>query len=496
MINRSKAALILAVSVLIPAAHAAFLPGTVPTIAGGASVNPGNATGSPAGTLLASSVVPFSFTTTAGTTSGMLCAAVFRNPSGTLDFYYQVSNAATSASDISRETDTSFTGFATQTGFRLDGSLVGCQNGGVPPISADRDASGSVVGFSFTPPNSAKITPGTTSTVLVISTDATNFAPGNASLQDGGNQTVAAFQPALPPPTTIQICKVAGSGVAIGTNFTFSLAGNAITIPAGAGPGGNCNAPLAVPPGQAVVTESPVAGTSISSITTVPSAALVSGNLGTGTATVTVAAGTQTTVIFVNGAPPPPPPPTVGMCTPAAPIFVAGASAEAFQVRYFTNLAIGDSFIDITNTGASSTTAFPTQNGNLNVNVYTFSPDEQLISCCCCPVTPDGLISLSVRNDLISNTLTPGVPTSVVTKLVATDSTGALAPGLAAYGTTLHAAPAPGVFGATETRFTRATLSAAELARITQLCAFIQTNGSGFGVCKSCRFGGLGASHF
>ncbi|MDQ6705006.1 MAG: hypothetical protein M3Z85_03455, partial [Acidobacteriota bacterium] len=132
----------------------------------------------------------------------------------------------------------------------------------------------------------------------------------------------------------------------------------------------------------------------------------------------------------------------------------------------------------------------------LNVNVYTFSPDEQLISCCCCPVTPDGLASLSVRNDLINNTLTPGVPTSVVTKLVATNSAGALVPGLAAYGATLHAAPATGVFGMTETKFTPATLSQAELTRLTSLCAFIQTNGSGFGICNSCRLGGLGAAHF
>ena len=89
-----------------------------------------------------------------------------------------------------------------------------------------------------------------------------------------------------------------------------------------------------------------------------------------------------------------------------------------FQVRYASNLAVGDSVVNITNTGASSTVAFPTQNGNICANVYVFSPDEQLISCCTCLVTPDGLISLSARNDLISNTLTPGVPTSITVKLV------------------------------------------------------------------------------
>ncbi len=184
-------------------------------------------------------------------------------------------------------------------------------------------------------------------------------------------------------------------------------------------------------------------------------------------------------------------------------------SNDVFQVRYVSNLTIGDSVIDFTNTGASSTVALPIQNGNLCVNAYVFSPDEQLISCCSCAVTPNGLQSLSARNDLISNTLTPGVPTSVVVKLLAssqatcnastvTPATLALAPGLAAWGTTIHAAPVTagtpaGTFGITETPFTRSTLSAAELTRLTTLCSFNQVNGSGFGICKSCRLGGLGA---
>ncbi len=197
----------------------------------------------------------------------------------------------------------------------------------------------------------------------------------------------------------------------------------------------------------------------------------------------------------------------------SVPMFAVQAAAgdSPFQVRYASNLPVGDSVINVTNTGASSSVAFPTQNGNICVNVYTFSPDEQLISCCSCPVTPDGLVSLSARNDLISNTLTPGVPTSIVTKLLASSGTPAcnastvgqgnnvLVTGMAAWGTTIHELPVtPGspatTYGVTETAFANATLSVAELTRITQLCGFIQTNGSGFGICKSCRFGGLAAT--
>jgi hypothetical protein len=159
------------------------------------------------------------------------------------------------------------------------------------------------------------------------------------------------------------------------------------------------------------------------------------------------------------------------------------------QVRYAANLAAGDSFVNITNTGATG--------ANICVNVYAFSPDEQLISCCSCVVTPNGLVSLSARNDLIANTLTPAVPGSIVVKLLATAGgacnaavPGALVAGMAAWGTTIHANN--GGYATTETAFTPATPGAADVARISALCGFIQSNGSGYGICRSCRTGALG----
>jgi len=188
-----------------------------------------------------------------------------------------------------------------------------------------------------------------------------------------------------------------------------------------------------------------------------------------------------------------------------------------YQVRYASNLNLGDSVVNITNTGArgagiqSGTSASIT--GAICVNVYAFSPDEQMISCCSCPVTPNGLVSLSAQQDLISNTLTPAVPTSIVIKLLASvpvggscsgsaAAPGALTSGLAAWGTTVHQGPAG--LEITETAFRPASLSrspqpessfvlSGELDRLTQLCTFILANGSGFGVCRSCRLGGLGA---
>jgi hypothetical protein len=190
------------------------------------------------------------------------------------------------------------------------------------------------------------------------------------------------------------------------------------------------------------------------------------------------------------------------LAVPMAIMFSVAAFAQTnpvsadspFQVKYAANLNIGDSVFNISNSGASG--------GNICVSVYTFSPDEQEISCCCCTVTPNALVSLSAKTDLISNTLTPAVPNSIVVKLVATAGgacnasvQGTATSGLLAWGTTLHALPTtPVSYGLTETAFTPATLGTAEYTRITALCGFIQANGSGFGICRSCRLGGQGAA--
>jgi len=177
-----------------------------------------------------------------------------------------------------------------------------------------------------------------------------------------------------------------------------------------------------------------------------------------------------------------------------------GQPSDAFQVRYAANLNIGDSVVNLSNAGTQTTATGSLT--NICANVYTFSPDEQLISCCSCTVTPNALVSLSAKADLISNTLTPAVPNSIVIKLAATYATPCnasnvpvanLAAGMRAWGTTLHATPTAGEYAVTETEFSHAGLSAAELARITSLCGFIQSNGSGFGICRSCRLGGQGA---
>lgn len=188
---------------------------------------------------------------------------------------------------------------------------------------------------------------------------------------------------------------------------------------------------------------------------------------------------------------------------------------EAFQIKYAANLTLGDSAVNITNPGTNGASlngpGFGGAAGNICVNVYAFSPDEQLVACCSCLVTPNGLGSLSVTNDLIVSTLTGIRPNSIVIKLVNTapgnaftgvacnnssalagSATFPLATGLTAFGTTIHN---NGVAAqVTETPFLQATLSQTELDSITNRCANIIGNGSGFGICRSCRLGGLNAT--
>jgi hypothetical protein len=167
----------------------------------------------------------------------------------------------------------------------------------------------------------------------------------------------------------------------------------------------------------------------------------------------------------------------------------------SFLIAYAANLNAGDSVVNITNTGASST--------NICVNVFTFGPDEQVVSDTPITVSPNGLLSCSVR-DLVSNPLFPEVLTSAVIKLVATqpcstpaggttcDSCplrGNLATGMAAWRTTLHAAPS-GTFAVTETPFSRATLSDGELGLLEFFRNFIRAQGSGSGISPACRAGG------
>jgi hypothetical protein len=168
---------------------------------------------------------------------------------------------------------------------------------------------------------------------------------------------------------------------------------------------------------------------------------------------------------------------------------------DALQIGYAANLQAGDSFVDLTSTGAVGGND---PAGDICANLYVFAADQQMIACCSCPLTPNHLTGVSVRKDLIGNLLTPGSPTAVSIAVTAAISSPCnagqavnYAPGLRAWGITLHAKPGGGYTDA-EVPFQVASPSLSELSKLTALCGYIQANGSGFGICDSCTGGGGG----
>jgi hypothetical protein len=183
--------------------------------------------------------------------------------------------------------------------------------------------------------------------------------------------------------------------------------------------------------------------------------------------------------------------------------FSAMAFAQAdtsFQVRYATNLTFSDSLVDVTNTGAASTTAGPPQDGNICVNVYGLT-GATLIHCCSCLVKPDALASLSVQKDLLANNNFP--PDSMVIKLISTsngatttssncnahlvgtDAAHTTTTGMAAWGTVSQPlSPNTQASNATETPFTPSTLSDSERLSLNAKCTVPLGAGS---ICNSCK---------
>jgi hypothetical protein len=200
-----------------PAKAVLLPPGTPP-------VTPDNLTLLPHDLTLdvqASAFINPTFSTTLGTTHGIIASEVFRNPTtGFLDFVYQISNDATSLDALFRGTATDFSSLqgthVPDVGYTTNGSgLAGAHfvNGTVQPTTVDRlNSSGDTVGFNFT--TLGTLMPGATSLVLVIETDATGFTLGHFSVIDGGVATVDAWEPVVPDGgTTVALLGIALAGL-------------------------------------------------------------------------------------------------------------------------------------------------------------------------------------------------------------------------------------------------------------------------------------------
>jgi hypothetical protein len=201
------------------------------------------------------------------------------------------------------------------------------------------------------------------------------------------------------------------------------------------------------------------------------------------------------------------------------PPVLTGQYPDSIQKTSMGNLssATGDSFISIYNSGSSAVAGSygpKTTSGWITAEIYVFdASDEQLVSCCYCPLSPDAAATISAKNSLISNPLTGKPPGSVTVTLVTaagntnigqapgpeyplgTTAGARFGTGLRGTRTTTHlAANYPGVAPfVTEAPLNVTNISAGEYANIVNLCYTFIWNGSGSGVCGGCNAGASNA---
>ena len=219
-----------------------------------------------------------------------------------------------------------------------------------------------------------------------------------------------------------------------------------------------------------------------------PTQPILTGPDGTATAPGLAANGISGTFTVVASDPPPP-------LNTTFTLNIVKPATVPYLVSYAANLNTGDSYVNLTNFG---TVSGNDPAGVICANLYVFDPNEEPVSCCSCPVTPNGLLSLSVRDHLVSRPLTGGTsPGAVVVKLLASapvngmcnaalPNTVTLARGIGAWMTTLHAltSTTPPTWQLTAPGFAPSELSDSELIKLRAVCGFIQTYASGFGLCR------------
>jgi hypothetical protein len=184
----------------------------------------------------------------------------------------------------------------------------------------------------------------------------------------------------------------------------------------------------------------------------------------------------------------------------------AGTSASSspdpstFNVGYFdvgesvddNGTGAGDNFVRLINPTAA--------NGTLCAMIYVFDDDQEPGECCGCPITPDGLLSLSVRNQLTANwEVTSNDFESGVLKIVSAVPNGGTSPAAhggcdpsvaytqtpALVGSILRTESVAGVTSLTETNmFEEGAPDATEATLLINECAFFVAHGTGRGICN------------
>jgi hypothetical protein len=133
---------------------------------------------------------------------------------------------------------------------------------------------------------------------------------------------------------------------------------------------------------------------------------------------------------------------------------------------------------------------------NLCAMTYVFDQDQQMAECCGCLISQNGLRTLSLNHDLISNPLTGTAPVTGSVLLVTADyvsnpscNASSITPdGMAIAWATHVQTPTPSASAISEETLSQTPLSATLSSALQAQCQFIQQLGSGQGIC-SCGTG-------
>ena len=185
----------------------------------------------------------------------------------------------------------------------------------------------------------------------------------------------------------------------------------------------------------------------------------------------------------------------------AAALPLVAQQPSIYFVDYFSNNpgpgGAADQQVRLVNYGATGTPLTSPQ-GDVCANVYVFDANQEMVACCSCRITPNGLLTLSVANGLTNNPVTSVVPVNGDVKIVSTAARGSSActpltdnggflESTVGFGTHLQVSggTAAGTY-ITETAITSAGFSTIEHDFLLQACQFARYLGSNKGVC-ACR---------
>jgi hypothetical protein len=128
--------------------------------------------------------------------------------------------------------------------------------------------------------------------------------------------------------------------------------------------------------------------------------------------------------------------------------------------------------------------------GDLCAMIYVFDSSQELNECCGCSISADGLLTLSLVNDLTADTLTGKQLVAGVIEIVSSDpaqnpqcNAGSLAPTGQIVGWGTNAQVSLDTFQVTEETYATGALTSTQQTILANECGFLQTLGSGSGIC-------------